>query len=38
VVGRRTVVHAALADPIEVVDFYAPPPVQKAAPDVATEA
>ena len=27
VVGRRTVVHAALADPIEVVDFYAPPPV-----------
>jgi diacylglycerol kinase family enzyme len=27
VVGRRTLVRAALADPIEVVDFYAPPPV-----------
>jgi diacylglycerol kinase family enzyme len=27
VVGRRTVVRAALADPIEVVDYYAPPPV-----------
>jgi diacylglycerol kinase family enzyme len=27
VVGRRTVVHAALAAPIEVVDYYAPPPV-----------
>ena len=27
VVGRRTVVLAALTDPIEVVDFYAPPPV-----------
>lgn len=38
VVGRRTEVHAALADPIEVVDFYAPPPVQKAAPDAPSEA
>ena len=27
VVGRRTVVHAQLAAPIEVVDYYAPPPV-----------
>lgn len=27
VVGRRRVVHAALAAPIEVVDYYAPPPV-----------
>ncbi len=28
VVGRRRVVHAALANPIEVVDYYAPPPVR----------
>ncbi len=28
VVGRRTVVRANLAAPIEVVDFYAPPPVR----------
>jgi len=28
VVGRRTVVRAALAAPIQVVDFYAPPPIQ----------
>lgn len=27
VVGRRTIVRAALADPIEVVDYYSPPPV-----------
>jgi diacylglycerol kinase family enzyme len=27
VVGRRTVVRAALAAPIEVVDYYSPPPV-----------
>ena len=27
VVGRRTVVRVALAQPIEVVDYYAPPPV-----------
>jgi diacylglycerol kinase family enzyme len=27
VVGRRTVVRASLAAPIEVVDYYAPPPV-----------
>jgi len=27
VVGRRTLIHAALAAPIEVVDYYAPPPV-----------
>ena len=32
VVGRRTVVRAALADPIEVVDYYAPPPIR---PDLA---
>jgi diacylglycerol kinase family enzyme len=29
VVGRRTLVHASLASPIEVVDFYAPPPVRR---------
>ncbi|HEY6878173.1 MAG TPA: diacylglycerol kinase family protein [Polyangiales bacterium] len=28
VVGRRTLVRAALAAPIEVVDYYAPPPVR----------
>jgi diacylglycerol kinase family enzyme len=27
VVGRRTLIRAALAEPIEVVDYYAPPPV-----------
>lgn len=27
VVGRRTLIRASLADPIEVVDYYAPPPV-----------
>jgi diacylglycerol kinase family enzyme len=27
VVGRRTLIRAALAAPIEVVDYYAPPPV-----------
>jgi hypothetical protein len=27
VVGRRTVVTARLAEPVEVVDYYAPPPI-----------
>jgi diacylglycerol kinase family enzyme len=27
VVGRRTVVAASLAEPVEVVDYYAPPPI-----------
>jgi diacylglycerol kinase family enzyme len=27
VVGRRTVVSARLAEPVEVVDYYAPPPI-----------
>ncbi|MDB4974124.1 MAG: hypothetical protein JWN48_2465 [Myxococcaceae bacterium] len=27
VVGRRTLIKASLAEPIEVVDYYAPPPV-----------
>jgi len=27
VVGKHQIVHAALAEPIEVVDYYAPPPV-----------
>lgn len=27
VVGKHRIVHAALAEPIEVVDYYAPPPV-----------
>ncbi|MDB4990309.1 MAG: hypothetical protein JWN04_5487, partial [Myxococcaceae bacterium] len=26
-VGRRTLIRAQLAEPIEVVDYYAPPPV-----------
>jgi diacylglycerol kinase family enzyme len=27
VVGRRTLIRASLADPVEVVDYYAPPPL-----------
>jgi diacylglycerol kinase family enzyme len=27
VVGRRTLIRAALAEPVEVVDYYAPPPL-----------
>lgn len=28
VVGRRTLIRACLAEPIEVVDYYAPPPIR----------